>query len=134
MSCVEVPHGYNPLTIKEDVEFMFHWAKINDDDDPVEWVEYGWDFTYGNVWRKLRNNYQFPIYNPIQVITNLSELNTSFSSMEENIPSDTSSSTPMPSPLCSVKKLRKNIILKNIDSTPINPNNSFYDHVFKNKN
>lgn len=131
MSIIEVPHGYNPLTIKEDVEYMFHWAKINDDDDPVQWVEHGWDYAASGVWRKLRNNYQFPIYKPIQVITNLSELNTSLSSMEENLPSDNSNSISLPSPLCSVKKFKKNIILKNINSKPIDPNNSFYDHVFK---
>ena len=134
MSIVEVPHGYNPLTIKDDVEYMFHWAKLNDDDDPVEWVEHGWDYAASGVWRKLRNNYQFPIYKPIQVINSLSELDTSFSSIQENIPSDYSSSTPLTSPLCSVKKLNKNIILKHIDSKPINPDSSFYDHVFKNKN
>ena len=129
MSIIEVPHGYNPLTITEDVEYMFHWAKLNSDDNPVQWVEHGWDYTHNNLWRKLRENYKFPIYQPIQVITSLSELNTSFSSMEENLPSDNSNSISLPSPLCSVKNFKKNI-----NSKPIDPNNSFYDHVFKNKN
>ena len=129
MSIIEVPHGYNPLTITQDVEYMFHWAKLNSDDNPVQWVEQGWDYTRNNLWRKLRENYKFPIYQPIQVITSLSELNTSFSSMEEDLPSDNSNSISLPSPLCSVKKFEKII-----NSKPMDPNNSFYDHVFKNKN
>lgn len=132
MSIVEVPHGYNPLTMSADVEYMFHWAKINDDDDPVEWVEHGWDYTQNNVWRKLRKDYKFPTYSPLKVIDTLSQLDTSFSSIEENITSSDINYTPLPSPLCSAKK--NNIILNSLDSKPINPDNSFFDHVFKNKN
>ena len=71
---IEVPHGYNPLTMHADVEYMFHWAKINEDDDPVEWVEHGWDYTQNNTWRKLRKQYKFPVYNPLKVIDSLSQL------------------------------------------------------------
>ena len=126
---IEVPHGYNPLTMHADVEYMFHWAKINEDDDPVEWVEHGWDYTQNNTWRKLRKEYKFPVYNPVKVIDSLSQLDTSFSSIEENITSNDNNYTPLPSPLCNAKK--NNIILSNTDSKPINPDNSFFDHVFK---
>ena len=126
---IEVPHGYNPLTMHADVEYMFHWAKINEDDDPVEWVEHGWDYTQNNTWRKLRKQYKFPVYNPLKVIDSLSQLDTSFSSIEENITSNDNNYTPLPSPLCNAKK--NNIILSNTDSKPINPDNSFFDHVFK---
>ena len=125
---IEVPHGYNPLTMHADVEYMFHWAKINEDDDPVEWVEHGWDYTQNNTWRKLRKQYKFPVYNPLKVIDSLSQLDTSFSSIEENITSNDNNYTPLPSPLCNAKN---NIILSNTDSKPINPDNSFFDHVFK---
>ena len=107
-----------------DVEYMFHWAKINEDDDPVEWVEHGWDYTQNNTWRKLRKQYKFPVYNPLKVIDSLSQLDTSFSSIEENITSNDNNYTPLPSPLCNAKK--NNIILSNTDSKPINPDNSFF--------
>ena len=126
---IEVPHGYNPLTMHADVEYMFHWAKINEDDDPVEWVEHGWDYTQNNTWRKLRKQYKFPVYNPLKVIDSLSQLDTSFSSIEENITSNDNNYTPLPSPLCNAKK--HNIILNTTESKPINPDNSFFDHVFK---
>ena len=126
---IEVPHGYNPLTMHADVEYMFHWAKINEDDDPVEWVEHGWDYTQNNTWRKLRKQYKFPVYNPLKVIDSLSQLDTSFSSIEENITSNDNNYTPLPSPLCNAKK--NNIILNTTESKPINPDNSFFDHVFK---
>ena len=126
---IEVPHGYNPLTMHADVEYMFHWAKINEDDDPVEWVEHGWDYTQNNTWRKLRKQYKFPVYNPVKLIDSLSQLDTSFSSIEENITSSDNNYTPLPSPLCSAKK--NNIILSSTNSKPINPDNSFFDHVFK---
>ena len=126
---IEVPHGYNPLTMHADVEYMFHWAKINEDDDPVEWVEHGWDYTQNNTWRKLRKQYKFPVYNPLKVIDSLSQLDTSFSSIEENITSNDNNYTPLPSPLCNAKK--NNIILNTTESKPINPDDSFFDHVFK---
>ena len=50
---IEVPHGYNPLTMHADVEYMFHWAKINEDDDSTI------GFVGDNIKDKFKNSLVF---------------------------------------------------------------------------